>query len=77
MNTVLTILSMIPAIINAIKAIEEAIPMSGKGKEKADMVVAIITAAGDGAKELIPAIQKVISVVVATLNATGVFKKSE
>ncbi|MCX5864922.1 MAG: hypothetical protein NTW42_07595 [Deltaproteobacteria bacterium] len=76
MATIITILSLIPAIIKAITAIEEAIPMSGAGKAKTDMVLQIVQATGSGATELLPLVQKAIAIVVATLNAVGVFKQS-
>lgn len=75
MGQILAILQLIPAIIKAVQSVEEAIPMSGQGKAKMDMVMQIINVAGEGANNLIPIIQKAIDVVVSTLNNIGVFKK--
>ena len=76
LQTIISILSLIPAIIKAITAVEEAIPMSGQGKAKTDMILQIVQAAGDGASQMLPVVQKAISIVVGTMNAVGVFKQS-
>ena len=34
MNTVLIILKMLPVVLTAIRAVEEAIPLPGQGKKK-------------------------------------------
>ena len=75
MSTTITILNLIPAIIAVVKAVEAAIPMSGAGKQKTGMVLQILEATSDGVKEMMPLVEKAIAIVVATLNATGVFKK--
>ncbi len=75
LQTIIAILSLIPTLIAAIRAIEDAIPMSGQGKAKTDMVLQIVEATGEGAKEVLPVLQKAIGIVVGTMNATGAFKK--
>jgi hypothetical protein len=72
----MTILSIIPAIIAAIRAIEAAVPDSGQGKQKLDAVIAIIEAADESVKKLIPQFSAVIGIIVNLFNVTGVFKKS-
>ena len=74
-NTTLLILSLVPAIIEAIHAVENAIPMSGQGKIKADLVLGILESGGEIAKEVIPAIMKTITSIVTALNLAGIFKK--
>lgn len=76
LQTIIAILSLIPTLISAVRAIEEAIPMSGQGKAKTEMVLQIVEATGEGAKEMLPVVQKAIGIVVGTLNSVGVFKKA-
>ena len=75
LNTIVAILTLLPKIIETVQAVENAIPMSGAGKQKADMVLQAVEAAGDGATESIPMIQKLIDIVVKTMNTIGAFKK--
>lgn len=75
LQTIIAALSLIPAIIKAAQAIEEALPMSGAGKEKADAIIQIVEATGGGVQEMLPIIQKMISIIVTLFNKLGVFKK--
>lgn len=70
-----TILSLIPAIIDAIKAIEAAIPGEGQGEQKLAAIRAIIEQVYDKASDLWPSIEKTITVLVGLFNNLGVFKK--
>ena len=70
-----TVLSLLPSVIQAIKAIEDAIPGAGKGEAKISAIRQIIEACDAGAKELWPVLQKVIGILVATFNSVGVFSK--
>jgi hypothetical protein len=76
MKTFLTIVGMVPALIQLLKGIEEAIPTTGLGAEKLAAVKAIIEATCDGATTLWPAIEKTINALVGLFNAGGVFVKS-
>ncbi len=85
MKTLIAILQLFPVILAAIRAAEEAIPESGKGKTKLDLVLGVVQAAYDASSELqssfswqslVVVITKVVSNVVAVLNAAGIFKKS-
>jgi len=69
------ILQLIPALIAAVKAIEEAIPGQGKGEQKLAAIRAIVEQVSDEAIKLWPTLEKVIGILVTTFNATGVFKK--
>jgi len=69
-----TILTLLPAIIDAIKAIETAIPISGKGAEKITAVKEIIVDVNKHATELWPHIEKTINILVRLFNSTGIFK---
>ena len=77
------ILSLLPAIIEAVKSIEAAFPNSGKGAEKMALVRATLQAAYESAvdklgkfEDLWVIIQPVITAVVSFANSVGLFKKS-
>lgn len=74
MQTILVIVQLLPALIAAIKAIEEAIPGQGQGEAKLAAVRGIIEAVDGGYKNLWPQIQPVIGVLVGLFNKTGAFK---
>ncbi len=76
------LISLLPILIEAVRAVESAIPESGKGEQKLAMVRAALESAYEISTDLDltfvqiwPQIQKIISSVVSTFNATGVFKK--
>ena len=74
MNTVIMILNLIPALIAAMKAIEEAIPGAGKGEEKLAAIRGILEAVDAGVVKYWPQLQSVIGVLVNLFNKTAVFK---
>lgn len=69
------VLKLLPAIIVAIKAIEEAIPGSGQGEQKLAAIRAIMEAANGNLAAYWPLIQTTIGVLVGIFNKTGVFQK--
>lgn len=73
MEKLLVIMKLLPAIIAAVKALEEAIPDGGKGAEKLEAVRQIIETVDDAAKALWPQISGVITVLVGLFKKTGVF----
>lgn len=68
---VLQILQLLPAILAAVRAVEEAVPLSGKGKEKLDMVIESITAANESLSSVVPQITRIVAAAVRLYNATG------
>ena len=74
MKVLLLVAQIVPALIGLIKSIEEALPEAGFGKDKLAAVRKIIEATFEGASEIWPTLEKVISVLVALFNKTGVFK---
>lgn len=74
MQVIITIVQLLPALIAAIKAIEEAIPGQGQGEAKLAAVRGIIEAVDASYKGLWPQIQPVIGVLVGLFNKTGAFK---
>lgn len=71
-----TVLQMIPSLITAIKAIEEAIPGQGNGEKKLAAIREIVEACHEKARELWPYLEKAIQIIVGVFNSTGVFSKS-
>lgn len=76
------VLSLLPALIDAIKAIEAAFPASGQGSLKLELVRSIVEQAynaGIGAlakfEDIWPVLQKTIASLVTFMNTSGVFKK--
>lgn len=73
------IVSLVPLLIQAIKAVEEAIPGQGAGEMKLaavrEMLEAASTFAGDTLDDIWPAIEKVIGSLVNLFNGTKVFSK--
>lgn len=75
MEKLLIILKLLPALIAAIKAIEEAIPGEGKGEAKLKAVREIIETVDGSLGTLWPLIAQVIGKLVAAFNESGVFVK--
>jgi hypothetical protein len=75
MSKLLVLMQLLPAIIAAVKAIEEAIPQPGKGAEKLEAVRQIIETVDEAARSLWPQIAATIAVLVGLFNKTEVFKK--
>lgn len=75
MQNIVLILQLLPALIQAMKAIEEAIPGQGQGEQKLAAIRGIFEAVDSGVAKLWPQIQGVIGVLANLFNASGVFKK--
>jgi hypothetical protein len=76
------LVQLLPILIEAIKAVEAALPEKGQGQAKAAMIrgtvesaFAAVQNAQVNFEDVWPAIQKMIDVIVATFNTTGIFKK--
>ena len=74
------VVQLLPMIIDAVKAVEAAIPAAGQGSAKLEAVKSLVTSVADIAgdvdsKNLSSALDKAISLVVTLFNKTGVFKK--
>lgn len=81
LNIAKTVFSLIPLTVQAIKAVEEAIPGNGKGEQKLAMVRAMIAEIYDITEDLIEPFEEVwkrlsplISKFVAIFNSNGEFK---
>ena len=67
------VLTLLPAIIIAIKAIEDAIPGAGKGEEKLAAIRVIMEAANGQIGIIWPMIETTIGILVGLFNKTGTF----
>ena len=85
MKTLLAILKLLPVILEAVRALESAIPLPGQGKKKLDLILDIIKSAYDASSSLAKDIsfEKLVAVVVPMIarivdlhNALGLFQKS-
>ncbi|MCC6363133.1 MAG: hypothetical protein IT165_06380 [Bryobacterales bacterium] len=85
MNTLLIILRIFPLVLAAVKAVEEAIPLPGQGKQKLDLVLDVIKSAYDASTELmkqfsweklVTLVVPMIEKIVALHNSLGLFQKS-
>jgi hypothetical protein len=71
METTLMLLKLIPAIIAAIRAIEDALPVAGAGADKLNAILDTVKAADE---KVDPGkLAKVVSVFVALFKKFGVF----
>ena len=76
------VLQLLPLIIDAVSAIENALPEGGTGKAKLGLVREVIQAGFDTATDVVvsfdqvwPIIEKTVGAIVSTFNAVGKFKK--
>jgi len=76
MQTFLAIVQLIPALIQLIKAVEEALPKAGLGTEKLALVRQIFETTYDSGTKLWPLVEPVIGAFVAIFNKAGIFSKT-
>ncbi len=76
LTSVTTVLQLLPSIITAIRAIEEAIPGKGLGEMKLAAIREILESASGQVSMIWPLIEKAIGVLIGLFNKTGVFTKS-
>ena len=84
MKTLLAILRLLPVILEAVRALESAIPLPGQGKKKLDLILQIIKSAYDASSTLAKDVsfEKLVAVIVPMIarivdlhNALGLFEK--
>jgi len=73
MKTLILMLQLLPAIIQAVRAAEEFIPIGGQGQKKLEFVLGVIEDVYDDAKKIVPLVTKIVARIVSLANATGVF----
>jgi hypothetical protein len=76
------VISLLPLIIDGIKALEEAIPGQGKGEQRLaalrgilESTFAVATDLGVTFGDVWPAIEKTVGTLVKVFNDSGIFKK--
>jgi hypothetical protein len=86
MNTVLVILKLLPLVLAAVKAVEEAIPLPGQGKRKLDLVLDILRTAYEGGmdvarefswEKLVTIVVPMVTKIVDLHNELGLFQKAQ
>jgi hypothetical protein len=75
--TAIAILNLVPAIIAAMKALEEAVPGKDLGGEKSAAIKAILEATNSQIAVYWPMIQKGIDILAGLFNKVGVFQKGQ
>lgn len=81
-QTARLILSLLPLILEVVRAVEAALPEGGLGAQKLALVRQTLQAAFDVAEDsfgsfekLWPALERTVTAVVGVFNTAGVFKK--
>lgn len=68
LNTLMMILRLLPAIVAAVKALEDALPTSGAGKDKLAALREIMVATDAGITAIWPAVETAVAAVVRLMN---------
>lgn len=74
------VLQLLPLVLDAVKAVEANVNVSGNGAAKFELVKGLLTSTVDigtdvDKNQYMTAIEKTINLAVAFFNTTGVFKK--
>lgn len=76
------IISLFPLLIKAIQAVEDAIPISGKGADKLELLKSTVQVAYDTSNKLSvsfeqiwPSLAGTVKAIVTAFNNTGTFNK--
>ena len=75
MQNAIMFFQLLPAIIQALMAIESAIPGQGEGEKKLALVRSLLETVDVNSKAMWPTISAMITLLVKTFNETGAFKK--
>ena len=85
MKTLLLVIKLLPLLLDAVRAVESAIPLPGQGRKKLDLILDIIKSVYDASSDLAKDVsfEKLVAVVVPMVakivdlhNALGLFQKS-
>lgn len=85
MKTLIAYLQLFPSILSSVKSLEDALPIPAAGKSKLDLLIGFVQAAYQAEQTIqkeIPwatlegVVRTSVTAVVASFNATGLFKKS-
>ena len=81
MKTFLAVFNLFPAILGAVQAVEAAVPFPKSGEQKLNLVLAAVESAWQASQQqqdipkgtMLSAVESLVHVVVASLNALGIF----
>lgn len=84
MKTFLSLFNVLPSILQAVQAVEAAMPIPNAGKQKMDLILGATATAWQvsqigqqvSKEDTLTAVQAIANLTVATLNNAGVFRKS-
>lgn len=71
MQNLVMVLKLLPLIIEALKALEAAVPLPGKGAEKLAALKEILVKTDSTVNTLWPTIEQVVGVLVGLFNKTS------
>lgn len=76
------IISLFPLLIQAVQAVESAIPASGNGQQKLELIKSIIQTSYESSNKFVASFEQlwsplssVVQAIVSAFNAAGIFKK--
>ena len=75
MNNLILVVKLLPVIIEAIKAIEQAVPGQGKGEQKLAALRGIMEVLDSGIIAIWPQVSKVVGILVEAMNRTDSMPK--
>jgi len=75
MNNLILVVKLLPVIIEAIKAIEQAVPGQGKGEQKLAALRGILEVLDSGIIAIWPQVSKVVGILVEAMNRTDSMPK--
>lgn len=76
MNNLILVVKLLPVIIEAIKAIEQAVPGQGKGEQKLAALRGILEVLDSGIVAIWPQVSKVVGILVEAMNRTDSMPKA-
>ena len=75
-ETAKLMLSLLPLLIEVLKAIEEANPKPGLGEAKQEAAISILNELVPAAKDVGDSVRRLIGILVRFFNLTGLFEKA-
>lgn len=76
MQNLLMVIKLLPAIIEAIKSIETAIPGQGKGEQKLAALRGILEVLDSGITAIWPQVAKIVGILVEAMNRADSMPKA-
>lgn len=76
MQKLIQMLTMLPALLQAVRAAEDAIPIPKAGQEKLALILGIVDDVAEVTEDIKPIIARIISRIVSLFNSLGLFRTS-